>query len=76
MATVEDRIKKVTSKVLGVDPNEIKPQHHFAADLGAGHPSTGQRPPGEPGRPPGRALQFAAPLRALHCRACRYERSS
>ena len=35
MATVEDRIKKVTSKVLGVDPAEIKPEHHFASDLGA-----------------------------------------
>ena len=35
MATVEDRIKKVTSKVLGVDPGEIKPEHHFAFDLGA-----------------------------------------
>ena len=35
MASVEDRIKKVTSKVLGVDPAEIKPEHHFAFDLGA-----------------------------------------
>ena len=35
MATVEDRIKKVTSKILGVDPSEIKPEHHFAFDLGA-----------------------------------------
>ena len=35
MATVEDRIKKVTSKVLGVDPAEIKLEHHFASDLGA-----------------------------------------
>ena len=35
MASVEDRIKKVTSKILGVDPSEIKPEHHFAFDLGA-----------------------------------------
>ena len=35
MATVEDRVKKVTGKVLGVDPAEIKSEHNFAFDLGA-----------------------------------------
>ena len=35
MATVEDRIKAVTSKVLGVETSEIKPESHFAFDLGA-----------------------------------------
>ena len=35
MATVEDRIKTVTSRVLGVDPSEIKKDSHFAFDLGA-----------------------------------------
>ena len=35
MASVEDRIKAVTAKVLGVDTGEIKPDSHFAFDLGA-----------------------------------------
>ena len=35
MATVEDRIKAVTARVLRVDPAEIKPEHNFAVDLGA-----------------------------------------
>jgi len=35
MATVEERIKAVTGRVLGVDPSQIEPQHEFAADLGA-----------------------------------------
>ena len=35
MATVEDRIKAVTARVLRVDPAEIKPEHSFAVDLGA-----------------------------------------
>jgi len=35
MPTVEDRVKAVTSRILGVDPAEIKPEHHFAFDLGA-----------------------------------------
>ena len=35
MATVEERVKAVTGRVLGVDPSQIEPQHEFAADLGA-----------------------------------------
>ncbi len=35
MATVQERIKVVTARILSVDPAEIKPEHHFAADLGA-----------------------------------------
>jgi acyl carrier protein len=32
---VEQRIKKVTSQVLGVPEDEIQPESRFAADLGA-----------------------------------------
>ena len=35
MATVEQRVKQVTAQVLNVDPAEIRPEHHFAVDLGA-----------------------------------------
>lgn len=35
MATVEERVKAVTGRVLGIDPSEIRPEHQFAADLGA-----------------------------------------
>jgi acyl carrier protein len=35
MATVEDRVKNVVSKVLKVDKARIKPEHNFSADLGA-----------------------------------------
>jgi acyl carrier protein len=35
MATVEDRVVAVTARVLRFDPAEIKPDHSFAADLGA-----------------------------------------
>ena len=35
MATVEDRVKAVTARVLSVDASEIKPEHSFAVDLGA-----------------------------------------
>lgn len=35
MASVEDRVKAVTARVLKVNVNEIKPEHRFAADLGA-----------------------------------------
>jgi acyl carrier protein len=35
MATVRDRVIAVTSRVLKVPPEEIKLEHHFAADLGA-----------------------------------------
>jgi len=35
MASVEERVKAITGRVLGMDPNEIKPEHQFAVDLGA-----------------------------------------
>jgi acyl carrier protein len=35
MATVEERVKAVTGRVLGIDPSEIKPEHSFTFDLGA-----------------------------------------
>jgi acyl carrier protein len=35
MATVEERVKAVTARVLKVDPEEIKNEHNFTADLGA-----------------------------------------
>jgi acyl carrier protein len=35
MATVAERIKAVTARVLNVDPAEIKPEHFFSVDLGA-----------------------------------------
>jgi acyl carrier protein len=35
MATVLDRVVAVTSRVLQVDPAQIKPEHRFTADLGA-----------------------------------------
>jgi len=35
MATVEERVKKVTAKVLRLDPQEIRPEHAFTEDLGA-----------------------------------------
>jgi len=35
MATIEERVKAVTARVLNVDPAEIKPEHYFAVDLGA-----------------------------------------
>ena len=35
MATVEERVKAVTARVLKVDPEEIKPEHNFTVDLGA-----------------------------------------
>ena len=30
MASVEDRVKAVTARVLGMDAGEIKSEHHFA----------------------------------------------
>jgi acyl carrier protein len=33
--SVADRVKKVTAKVLKIDPARIKPEARFAADLGA-----------------------------------------
>ena len=35
MATVEERVKAVTARVLQVSAEEIKPEDSFAADLGA-----------------------------------------
>ncbi len=35
MESVADRVKKVTARVLKVDPKDIKPEQHFAMDLGA-----------------------------------------
>lgn len=35
MASVEDRVKAVTARVLGVEVSDIKKEHNFAADLGA-----------------------------------------
>jgi len=35
MASVEERVKKVTAKVLKVDPAKIELKHSFSADLGA-----------------------------------------
>jgi len=35
MATVEERVKAVTARVLGLSPDEIRPEHNFAEDLGA-----------------------------------------
>ena len=35
MATVEERVKAVTARVLGVEVDSIKPTDEFAADLGA-----------------------------------------
>jgi acyl carrier protein len=35
MATVEERVKSVTARVLNLDPSTIKLAHNFSADLGA-----------------------------------------
>ncbi len=35
MVTVAERVTAVTARVLRLDPSEIKPEHAFAADLGA-----------------------------------------
>ena len=35
MATVEERVKAVTGRVLNVDPSTIKPTDSFSSDLGA-----------------------------------------
>jgi acyl carrier protein len=35
MATVEERVKDVTARVLKIEPSRIKPEDNFAADLGA-----------------------------------------
>jgi len=35
MATVAERVKKVTAKVLDLDPKDIKAEDNFTEDLGA-----------------------------------------
>jgi acyl carrier protein len=35
MATVAERVKMVTAKVLDLDPKEIRPENSFTEDLGA-----------------------------------------
>ena len=35
MATVEDRVKAITARVLDIDVASIKPEHNFSVDLGA-----------------------------------------
>ena len=35
MATVEERVKAVTARVLKLAPDEIKMEHNFMVDLGA-----------------------------------------
>ncbi len=35
MATVEERVKTVTAKVLGLNAQEIRPENNFTEDLGA-----------------------------------------
>ena len=35
MATIEERVKAVTARVLKLDPDEIKTEHSFTVDLGA-----------------------------------------
>jgi acyl carrier protein len=35
MATVEERVKAVTARVLKLNPDEIKAEDNFTADLGA-----------------------------------------
>lgn len=35
MSTVEERVKKVTARVLKVSPDQIKREHSFTVDLGA-----------------------------------------
>ena len=35
MASVEERVKEITARVLKVDADKIKPEDNFSADLGA-----------------------------------------
>lgn len=35
MATVEERVKAVAARVLGLEPEQIKSEHSFTEDLGA-----------------------------------------
>ena len=35
MATVEERVKAVTARVLGVEVDQVRNENHFVVDLGA-----------------------------------------
>lgn len=35
MATVEERVKAATARILKLDPDQIKQEHSFTVDLGA-----------------------------------------
>jgi acyl carrier protein len=35
LATLEERVKAVTGKVLDIDPADVQSEHNFAFDLGA-----------------------------------------
>ena len=35
MATVEERVKAAAAKILKINPDQIKSEHNFTADLGA-----------------------------------------
>ncbi len=35
MATIEERVKAITARILKLDPDQIKPEHNFTVDLGA-----------------------------------------
>jgi acyl carrier protein len=35
MATIEERLKAVTARILKLDVDQIKPEHSFTVDLGA-----------------------------------------
>lgn len=35
MSDVAERVRKVTARLLKVDPNDVKPEAHFVRDLGA-----------------------------------------
>jgi len=35
VATVEERVKAITARVLGLEPDQIKLEHNFTEDLGA-----------------------------------------
>jgi len=35
MATIEERVKAITARVLKLEPDQIKPEHSFTVDLGA-----------------------------------------
>ena len=35
MATVEERVKAATGRILKIKPEQIKPEHSFTVDLGA-----------------------------------------